>query len=120
MSLANRLKKALGRTPASKLALASGITPTSVGKYLNGAIPNVDIAARIAKELKVNLLWLATGEGAMRGTTPEKKSTAKKIQSLNQQQLLEALLVANDINLNLSATVKSLVEQSNCKQKPEA
>lgn len=46
----------------------AGISEGALRHYLNGdSFPDLDRLAAIAEEANVNLLWLATGEGLMRG-----------------------------------------------------
>lgn len=64
--LAERLKRVatlLGS--ASALAKAAGISQSGLHRYLTGGEPSRKVLVAIAKAAKVNLAWLATGEGTM-------------------------------------------------------
>lgn len=54
-----------GRGQQTVLAKRAQIAPTSMSKYVNGtAEPELQAAARLARVLEIDLLWLATGEGS--------------------------------------------------------
>ena len=64
-----RLLVAKGDESTYALAKRTGITESLIRKYLSGAsVPLINRAAELAAALKVDLTWLATGEGLMRPT----------------------------------------------------
>lgn len=54
---------------ASALAQAAGISEGALRKYLAGAEPTRVPLVALARAGEVSVQWLATGEGAMRGST---------------------------------------------------
>lgn len=63
----NRLALALGTESARSFALRAKISPTGIRQHLKGdSLPTLDTLLATADAAKVNLLWLATGEGPMR------------------------------------------------------
>ncbi len=64
----DRLARALGKESARSFALRAGISPTGIRQHLKGeSLPTLDTLLATAKAANVNVLWLATGEGPMRG-----------------------------------------------------
>ena len=61
---AERLQAAIAQTPQAVVAKRAQVSTSVLHKYLRGSEPGVSSAARLAKALGVNLLWLATGEGS--------------------------------------------------------
>lgn len=65
-SFSDRLNLALGDKSARSLAIASGMSPNVVIKYVNGeSTPNVERLVALADALGVTVEWLATGRGLM-------------------------------------------------------
>tara|TARA_B110000211_G_scaffold15953_1_gene16659 strand:- start:249 stop:899 length:651 start_codon:yes stop_codon:yes gene_type:complete len=64
MTLSERISKAIGDN-VSAFSRESGLGESLLRQYIAGSKPGLDKAAAIAKAGKVNLLWLATGEGPM-------------------------------------------------------
>jgi transcriptional regulator with XRE-family HTH domain len=65
---AERLKEAIGDEPVRSFGRRAGISEGALRQYLKGnRFPDLDLLAAIADTANVNLLWLATGEGPMRG-----------------------------------------------------
>ncbi len=60
---AERLTAAIGDTPQSVVAKRAGISTGAMSKYVNGSEPGAFKAARLARVLNVDLVWLVTGEG---------------------------------------------------------
>lgn len=58
-----RLKLALGREPQNVIARRAGISTSTMSRIMQGADPGLATAARLARLLDVDLVWLATGEG---------------------------------------------------------
>lgn len=64
----DRLALALGKESARSFALRAGISPTGIRQHLKGnSLPTLDTLLATAKAANVNVLWLATGNGQMRG-----------------------------------------------------
>jgi transcriptional regulator with XRE-family HTH domain len=64
-----RLIIAKGDESTYAVAKRTGISESLIRKYLSGAsVPLINRAADLAAALKVDLTWLATGEGLMRPT----------------------------------------------------
>lgn len=64
-----RLKTAIGDESVNKFAKKCGFAEGSLRQYLSGnSLPGLDKAMKMAQTAKVNLQWLATGEGPMRAT----------------------------------------------------
>lgn len=63
-TFAERLQAAIGATSQAVVAKRAGISTSVLNKYLQGSEPGAMKAARLAKVLDVNFLWLVTGEGA--------------------------------------------------------
>lgn len=60
----------MGRTNAAQFARDVGIQPHTLWRYEAGQTrPGVEATAALAKELKVSMEWILTGEG--RGPEPE-------------------------------------------------
>lgn len=57
-----RLKDLIGPDSVRSFSRLTGIGSTTLQKYLDGAVPGLDKAARIAAARGVSLEWLATGE----------------------------------------------------------
>lgn len=64
MTLSERISKTIGDN-VSAFSRESGLGESLLRQYIAGSKPGLDKAAAIAKAGKVNLLWLATGEGSM-------------------------------------------------------
>jgi phage repressor protein C with HTH and peptisase S24 domain len=62
-----RLKELIGSDSVSKFAVDVGLGDNLVRKYLLGANPGADKLVQIAKAKRINLVWLATGEGPKGG-----------------------------------------------------
>lgn len=62
----DRLKFALSGESVNSFAKKCGLSESLLRKYLSGATPGLDKAVTIAKAAKIELLWLATGEGECR------------------------------------------------------
>lgn len=58
-----RLKLALGREPQNVIARRAGISTSTMSRIMQGADPGLAVAARLARLLDVDLVWLATGDG---------------------------------------------------------
>ncbi len=108
-TFATRLNNLIPARGISGFAKDIGITEGAVRNYLqHGAMPGLDVAVKVADVTGVNLEWLATGRGPMR-KAKAKKAPVIKQPALDASKLLEALLVSQDINLNLSATLNSVL-----------
>jgi hypothetical protein len=67
-----RLKQVIGEESVRSFALRAEISPSVVRQYLAGkSLPALDNLLAMTKAANVNLLWLATGEGPMRGERVE-------------------------------------------------
>jgi phage repressor protein C with HTH and peptisase S24 domain len=55
---------------ANALAKAAGLSPSGFHRYLTGGEPSRKVLVALARAANVNLLWLATGEGAMDASEP--------------------------------------------------
>ena len=73
-SFAGRIKIMIKRVGnKEKLAKATGISATMIGKYAEGiSEPARDKLVDLAKAADVGVLWLVTGEGVMKGSEPSK------------------------------------------------
>lgn len=58
-----RLKTAMGDMPQNLLAQRADVTKSTLSRILQGQEPRLDEAVRLAKEVKADLMWLATGRG---------------------------------------------------------
>lgn len=65
-SFSDRLKLAIGSESTNAFAKKCDIRESTIRGYLSGSIPGLDKAAVLAKAAKVDLTWLATGEGQIR------------------------------------------------------
>lgn len=64
----NRVKQAMGGESTRAFARTAKISESVLRQYIKGeSLPTLDRLIAIADTAKVNLLWLATGEGPMRG-----------------------------------------------------
>ena len=63
--LADRLKVLIGAGSVLSFAQKCGIGESSIRKYLDGRVPSLDTAEKMASSAGVSLQWLATGEGPM-------------------------------------------------------
>ena len=73
---AERLKVLIGEESANAFARRVGLGESLLRKYLAGSIPSIDKARELAERSGVNFLWLATGEGPMRGGSEQPQSHA--------------------------------------------
>ncbi|MFH1796310.1 MAG: S24 family peptidase [Pseudomonadota bacterium] len=71
-----RLKELIGPDSVRSFSRLTGIGSTTLQKYLDGAVPGLDKAARIAAARGVSLEWLATGEGQPRSTMSQSMVSA--------------------------------------------
>lgn len=62
----DRLRLAIGGESTNSFAKKCDIRESTIRGYLSGSMPSLDKAAILAKSAKVDLTWLATGEGEMR------------------------------------------------------
>lgn len=63
-----RLKEAIGEESVRTFGRRAGVSEGAIRQYLKGnRFPDLDILAAIADTAQVNFLWLATGEGPVRG-----------------------------------------------------
>lgn len=68
----NRIKQAMGEEKNRAFARRAGISESGLRQYIKGeSLPTLDKLIAIADTARVNLLWLATGEGPMRGASVE-------------------------------------------------
>ena len=54
----NRIKEALAGREGKWLAQAAGLPPSSISDYLNGRLPRIDAALKLARALEVDAEWL--------------------------------------------------------------
>lgn len=80
----DRLKIALDGKSIGKFASSSGVTETSIRKYLAGTLPSIKVASELAAALNVNLEWLATGRGASGLEFDNETSTFADVGKLSQ------------------------------------
>lgn len=67
-----RLEAAIGGRSVLEVARKSGLSEGALRNYRDGSsLPTIDRLIALALETDVNVLWLATGEGPMRGTDKE-------------------------------------------------
>lgn len=60
----DRLKLVIGKESVRSFAGRAGVSPTVVRHYVIGkSLPTLDNLIALTKAAKINLLWLATGEG---------------------------------------------------------
>ncbi len=65
---ADRLKQAMGNNSAYKFAQLCGVSQSNLSKYLAGKnLPGLEMLAEISRVAEVNLNWLVTGRGPMKG-----------------------------------------------------
>lgn len=64
-----RLKTAMGDMPQNLLAQRADVTKSTLSRIMQGQEPRLDEAVRLAREVKADLMWLATGRGSP-GTEP--------------------------------------------------
>lgn len=67
----DRLQLVTDKTSVSDFGRKCGIGESTLRKYLKGASPRLDKIIAIAEAANVNIEWLATGVGPMRGSTPD-------------------------------------------------
>lgn len=58
-----RLRAALGASAQNVVAKRAQVSTSSMARYLQGQMPPLDVAAKLAHVLGVDLVWLATGRG---------------------------------------------------------
>lgn len=78
MTLSERISKTIGDN-VSAFSRESGLGESLLRQYIAGSKPGLDKAAAIAKAGKVNLLWLATGEGPMSMATDVSASVQSEL-----------------------------------------
>lgn len=61
-AFAIRLREAIGGRVLAQVAKAVGIAPSTLQRYLSGAMPAADIAFRLARAVQVRAAWLIEGE----------------------------------------------------------
>lgn len=83
----------------SAFARATGVSAGGLKRYIGGGEPTLNKLLSIAKGAKVNLLWLATGEGPKQG---EPTSCA-----LNADALARALALVEKVGAGLSPERKA-------------
>ena len=71
----DRLKNLIGVGSVSSFAKFCDVPASSMQKYLNGSIPGIDKALRIAEANGVSVQWLITGNENMVQETPAKHDT---------------------------------------------
>jgi len=65
---ADRLKQAIGHHSPYKFSQLCGISQSNLSKYLKGkTLPGLETLAEISRVAEVNLNWLITGRGPMKG-----------------------------------------------------
>lgn len=66
---ADRLKQAIGHHSPYKFSQLCGISQSNLSKYLKGkTLPGLETLVEISRVSEVNLTWLITGRGPMKGT----------------------------------------------------
>ncbi|MER2557687.1 MAG: helix-turn-helix transcriptional regulator [Candidatus Competibacter denitrificans] len=74
----DRLKLVIGKESVRSFAGRAGVSPTVVRHYVIGkSLPTLDNLIALTKAAKINLLWLATGEG------PQKEQEDRKDQQVS-------------------------------------
>lgn len=63
----DRLRQLIGTDSVNAFRLKCGIGDSTFRKYLKGTTPGLDKVISIAEAANVNIEWLATGKGPMRG-----------------------------------------------------
>lgn len=63
----DRLRQAMGSTSQAVVAKRADVSTSAMTRYMQGSIPGVDVAARLARVCGVSLEWLATGDGVPNG-----------------------------------------------------
>lgn len=62
-NFADRLLKSIGNRSVKDISDESGIAVSTIRSYINGTEPKISAFVVLARSLKVDLQWLATGEG---------------------------------------------------------
>ncbi len=71
-----RLQEAIGDESVNSFAKRCGISQTAMRSYINGSLPSIDKAQKIAETAHVSLLWLITNQGtADTSSIDEQKDT---------------------------------------------
>lgn len=72
-TIGTRIEQVAGMVGGKRaLSNAIGVTEAQIYRYINGKnLPSVNVIVDMARAAGVNLLWLATGEGQMKGSEPE-------------------------------------------------
>ncbi len=114
-TVAQRLRTAIDRIGGNKAIMAkTGVPSATLQEYLSGREMKLSAAVIFAKECGVNLLWLATGEGPMTGSTGEPQETApvKAFRDLKVDLMAEALEAARKMFADAKAkpTTRELVQ----------
>ncbi len=65
-----RIKELIGNKSVSSFARAIGINQQTMHTYINGRLPSLEVAARIASTFGVSLDWLVGLSDDRRGGTP--------------------------------------------------
>lgn len=98
--LADRLEPlAKSYESASALAREMGVSEGTIRKWAKGASePRTSELVRLAQLLNVNLLWLATGEGPMRG---ERVESSRGCAAVDADALAKALTLVEQVGPGL-------------------
>lgn len=104
----SRVKQAMGEEKARAFARKAGISESVLRQYIKGeSLPTLDKLIAIADTARVNLLWLATGEGPMRGECVD--SAAPCAGHVNVDTLTRALMLVEVMGAGLPVERKARV-----------
>jgi transcriptional regulator with XRE-family HTH domain len=94
-----RLKQVIGEESVRSFALRAEISPSVVRQYLAGkSLPALDNLLAMTKAANVNLAWLATGEGLMRG---ERVESSRGCEAVDAEALTKALTLVEQVGPGL-------------------
>lgn len=88
-TISSRIEMAMGNRAVKDVAALIGVPQTTLRSYLKDTEPRTSVLVALAKELEVDLVWLATGEGT------QSPSLKNRRRSFNVRYLDDSLMSAN-------------------------
>ena len=95
--IGNRIKDCIGTNSINSFAKKCDMAESLIRNYINGSIPSLEKATRIADTAGVNLQWLATGEGEKEKKSTPQPSTAFDIELYNLIILKTEIIIAKNL-----------------------